>query len=167
MRLPERPGDSGRRGDYPLDRVRVVDGGLEADRRDSSSHYGFAMERGVRSVQGIARISKGQCGHEPRRLQGNLLLGIPPQDNGQDRGPALPSSILMVLVPKKARAEFSNQGFDPGALGRRPRLDGVVHGSEWFGKQPRGQSLPLGCPLGTGLLDIRFGMVDVAGFEPG
>ena len=94
-------------------------------------------------------------------------MGIPPQDNGQDRGPALPSSILMVLVPKKARAEFSNQGFDPGALGRRPRLDGLVHGSEWFGKQPRGQSLPLGCPLGTGLLDIRFGMVDVAGFEPG
>ena len=125
------------------------------------------MERGVRSIQGIARISKSQCGHESGRLQGNLFLGIPPQDNGQGRGPALPSSILMVLVSKKARAEFSNQGFDPRTLGRRPRLDGLVHGSEWFGKQPRSQSLPLGRPLGTGLLDIRIGMVDVAGFEPG
>ena len=91
-------------GGITLDRVQVVDGGLEADRRDSSS---------ITDSQWNEVFDQYKGSPEYQRSSGMSLklrksfLGIPPQDNGQDRGPAF---LFHTYGFFQKLSEFSNQG---------------------------------------------------------
>ncbi len=109
------------------------------------------MARGLREIQGHSRISDRQPGHEPWRIQGDLLVGMgAPFPRAHHRAGSDPSlaAPLALRPDRPAHGEVTSHPFPSG---RAPGSSRLVHGEERSRRADRRQPIPSCCPSASGI----------------
>src|SRR5205085_226470 len=60
----------------PAHRIRPFDRGVEAGDRRRAAARGFGLAGRVREIPNYSAIPRAQCRHDPRSVQGDLLVGV-------------------------------------------------------------------------------------------
>ena len=119
-------GERGRRD--AAHRLGPVDHRMAADRRHRAAAVACRLAGGVRQVPADPAIPARQQGHEPRRVQGHLLVGMgasPPWPPDRRRSSSLPFLVFLVARADSARAAAAGSPASSRSAACRARSAGT------------------------------------------
>ena len=119
-----------------------VDRRMAADRRHAAAAFRRRVAGGLRQVPADAGVPQGQRGHVARRIQGHLLVGVPPPAARARDRPRVPRALSRLpraqAHPARLRREARGHLRARRAAGR----DGLVHGAERARRRPARVAVP-------------------------
>ncbi len=147
--------DGGRgRGDA-ADRLWPLHHRMAADRGDRAPAVAGRLARGIRQVPADPPIPPRQPGHEPRRFQGHLLVGM---DASLPRPPhrrCLPLAVPLFPGYRTDSARTAGQAFRYLCTGGPAGIHRLVHGALRPRRPHRCEPIPAGPAPGARDCDLR------------